>query len=286
MAVPADTWLELMGREYLGDFIPQGGGAVRFVVAEADVLDRVAHGLRGRAAACRLECVQLDGATARLHMLQNVVFAVAAVLPWQRLLQARLEHLVADAGHRWPEPGRRVLLPALAEANGVAAHLLRRDLTQALSGAIWRAARLALDFRHAAIVLLEALLTGEDAALAEAVMGWLHGTLRGIGPLRQAQIARRIGRQNARAMLMSLCHWVRECGEAGVLLLLDIRRLHRERRANRTMRHHIRGWITQWDMLRLQGQAAAIEHGTVRSNYRETSDLDEPPVAAGDDFAP
>lgn len=50
-----------------------------------------------------------------------------------------------------------------------------------------------------------------------------------------------------------------------------------ERRANRTMRHHIRGWITQWDVLRLQGRAAALEHGTVAVNYAETGDLDEPP---------
>ena len=48
-----------------------------------------------------------------------------------------------------------------------------------------------------------------------------------------------------------------------------------ERRANRTMRHHIRGWITQWDVLRLQGRAAELEHGTVAVNYAETKDLDE-----------
>lgn len=48
-----------------------------------------------------------------------------------------------------------------------------------------------------------------------------------------------------------------------------------ERRANRTMRHHIRGWITQWDVLRLQGRAAGLEHGTVAVNYAETEDLDE-----------
>lgn len=231
MAIPADLWLELMGREYLDGFISRGGGAVRFAVAEADVLDRVIKGLRDWAAVRECECVQLDVAATRLHMLQNVVFAVAAALPWERLVQGRLERLVAAAGHRWPEPGKPVLLPALAEANGVAAHLLRRDLTQAISREIWQDSRLMMDFRHAVIALLEARLTGEDAALAEAVMAWLGGTLRSIGQLRQAQVGRRIGRQNARAVLMSLCHWVRQCGGSGVLLLLDIRQLHRERRA-------------------------------------------------------
>ena len=50
-----------------------------------------------------------------------------------------------------------------------------------------------------------------------------------------------------------------------------------ERRANRTMRHHIRGWITQWDVLRLQGRSTALELGTVATNYGETQDLAEAP---------
>lgn len=230
MAISADIWLDLMRREYFSDFIPAGGGAVRFAVADDAVLGRLADGLRGHASANGLNVVQLDLAAARLHMLQNVVFSVASALPWDRLLQARLESLVASAGYRWPEPGRTVLLAELAEANGVAAHLLRRELMQALSRDIWQDAALTQDFRNAMIALLEARLTGEDAPLAEAVMDWLRGTLRGIGQVRGAQIGRRIGRQNARATLMSLCRWVRGCGGVGVLLVLDIRRLHRERR--------------------------------------------------------
>jgi hypothetical protein len=229
MAIAAEVWLEVMQREYLGDFIQAGGGAVRFAVAEAAELDRLGAGLSERAAASGLEVVHIDVAQVRLHMLQNVVFALAAALPWPRLLQTRLEALVGGAGYRWPEPGKPMALPALAEANGVAAHLLRRDLTQALTREIWQDAALTQDFRNAMIALLQARLD-EDAALTEAVMGWLHGTLRGVGSLRAAQIGRRIGRQNARAVLMSLCRWVRDCGGKGLLLLLDIRQLHRERR--------------------------------------------------------
>jgi len=231
MAIPADIWLDLMGREYLGDFIPAGGGAVRFAVAEAAMLNRLVHGLRRRAVAAGIETVHLDLANLRLHMLQNVVFAIADALPWEQLLQTRLETLVAGAGYRWPEPGRRLPLSVLADANGVATHLLKRDLTQALSREIWQDPLLTQDFRNAMIALLEHRLTGEDAALADAVAGWLRGTLRGIGQLKAAQIGHRIGRQNARATLMSLCHWVRGCGIGGILLVLDIRQLHRERRA-------------------------------------------------------
>ena len=231
MAVDLASWLDVIGREYLTSFVPEGGGAVRFAVAEADTLARVGEGLRRRAEAGGLHVVTLDVAATRLHMLQTVVFALAASLPWDRLLQARLEAMVATTGYAWPRPGQPVLLPELAEANGVATHLLRRELMQALSREVWEEPRLTLDFRYAMIALLDARLSGEAAGLSDAVMSWLQGTLRTLGQVKQAQIGRRIGRQNARAVLMSLCHWVRLCGGAGSLLLIDIRQLHRDRRA-------------------------------------------------------
>jgi hypothetical protein len=231
VSITPDTWLDVMGREYLASFVPEGGGAVRFVVGDANMLTRVSDGLRSQASAAGLQAVTLDVAVTRLHMLQTVVFALVDALPWDRLLQIRLEALVASAGYRWPEPGQPVLLPALAEANGVAAHLLRRDLVQALSREVWNEPRLTLDFRYAMIALLDARLSGEEAVLADSVMSWLRGTLRALGQVKQAQIGRRIGRQNARTVLMSLCHWVRLCGAPGVVLLIDIRQLHRERRA-------------------------------------------------------
>jgi hypothetical protein len=243
MAVAGETWLALMRAEYFADFIPAGGAAVRFVVvADGAAFDRLAADLAAAAGQAGLLVVSVDLATTRLQLLQNLVFAVAAALPWERLLQRRLEALVAAAGYRWPAPGQRLDLPALAAANEVAAHLLWRDLTQALSREIWRDAGLTQDFRNAMIVLLQARLSGEDGALAASVMDWLHGRLRSLAPLKPARIGRRIDRRTARATLMSLCRWLRACAAApgadaggaeagGLLLLLDIRRLHRERRA-------------------------------------------------------
>lgn len=230
MTIAADVWLEVIGQEYLDDFILRGGGAVRFAVAEGGgILDHVAGRLQEHSAASGFEFISIDLAATRLHMLHNVVFAIAQALPWERLLRIRLQALVTGAGYRWPETEDVALLPALAELNDVAVHLLRRDLTQALSRDIWQDNQLTLDFRYAMIALLDARLTG-DEMIADAVLAWLQGTLRSIGQLKSAQVGRRIGRQNARGVLMSLCHWVRQCGGAGIVLVLDIRQLHRERR--------------------------------------------------------
>jgi hypothetical protein len=48
-----------------------------------------------------------------------------------------------------------------------------------------------------------------------------------------------------------------------------------ERHARRTMRHHIRGWITQWDVLRLLGRTTEVEHGIIAANYAESAELGE-----------
>jgi hypothetical protein len=55
-----------------------------------------------------------------------------------------------------------------------------------------------------------------------------------------------------------------------------------ERRTNRTMRHHIRGWITQWDVQRLQGRTTGVAFATIPPNYAESQDLNEtaPPADA------
>jgi hypothetical protein len=50
-----------------------------------------------------------------------------------------------------------------------------------------------------------------------------------------------------------------------------------ERRANRTMRHHIRGWITRWDVLRVQGIASDLIVTTADTDYGEDASLTEAP---------
>lgn len=49
------------------------------------------------------------------------------------------------------------------------------------------------------------------------------------------------------------------------------------RQANRTMRHHIRGWITQWDMLRIAGIRANVVETVSMSDYTEDERLTETP---------
>jgi hypothetical protein len=49
-----------------------------------------------------------------------------------------------------------------------------------------------------------------------------------------------------------------------------------ERTSSRTMRQYIKGWITQWDLLRLGGGDVVLVDGSIPSNYAEDAMLAEP----------
>ena len=49
-----------------------------------------------------------------------------------------------------------------------------------------------------------------------------------------------------------------------------------ERTSSRTLRQYIKGWITQWDLLRLEGGDVVLVSGTIASNYAEDATLAEP----------
>lgn len=56
-----------------------------------------------------------------------------------------------------------------------------------------------------------------------------------------------------------------------------------ERTSSRTMRQYIKGWITQWDLLRLAGGSAALVDDSIATNYTEDGTLAEPPALDDDE---
>ena len=112
----------------------------------------------------------------------------------------------------------------LAQHFGVDADALARSRNQWFSRDLWEDAALAQDFRVAMLRLCLARLEPDTHDRADSpVLPWLRGEKIGLGELRQYDIAARINRNNARAMLISLCHFLRKAGIHGLLLTLDLR---------------------------------------------------------------
>lgn len=228
MAVRREEWLRLIDDEYLRGFISEGGAAVKFaVLATPEDATQLLAELGQLAARYRLACATVDSASSKLHMIQDVFFAIARQIDWPATAQRFIEALCRDNGYTWPHPGEAVPIAELAEANGVDAILLRREVNQWLTRRIMRDTAMAQEFRIAMTRLCQDRLApvGGGSDHVTPVLEWLRGELHAIGALRSAAIYHKITRHNARSMLRSLGHWLRLCGDRGLLLTLDIRRL-------------------------------------------------------------
>jgi hypothetical protein len=158
-------------------------------------------------------------------MAQELFFALVRVLPWDGLLQRYLEELFARHEHPWPRPGTALGTNELAEAFEIAPGIMTRHRDQWLSRDLWDDPRLARDFRAAMIALCLSRLDPRDGDddVNTPVHQWLRGEKPPLSTLRTFDITARINRMNARAMLISLCHFLRKAGAAGLLLTLDLR---------------------------------------------------------------
>jgi hypothetical protein len=220
-----DQWLQTVEQEYFAEYLPEGGAAAKFVVGDSPALARLVPAAGTLAARHGMLSVHLNAGATRLHMLQDVFFAIAGALPWDELVQRYLEALFSRNGYPRSQPWGALSMAALAREFGVAANLLARSRDQWLSHDLWEDPHLAQDFRAAMLRLCLARLepTDPDEGDASPVAQWLRGEKIGLALLRQYDIAARISRTNARAMLISLCHWLRKAGPKGLLLTLDLR---------------------------------------------------------------
>jgi hypothetical protein len=225
MAVPAHEWLELIEREYLTDYIVAGGAAVKFAIGDAHQLEIVARVLQLLSERHGLAYVAIDAATTRLHMIQDVFFAIARAFDWDAMAQCFVESLFERTGYEWPRPGEAVPIQDVAERNRLDVTLLRREFRQWLTAEVMQDTEMTQDFRIGMTQLCLQRLEPEDAQLGitTPVLQWLRGELRRVGALKQTFITARITRHNARAMLRSLCRWLRLCGQQGLCATLDIR---------------------------------------------------------------
>ena len=227
MAVPAAEWFDLIEREYLGDFVTAGGAAVKFAVGDEIELASLRRQLSELSERHDLTYVHIDAAATRLHMIQDVFFAIARTLDWDAIAQHFVEGLFDRQGYEWPRLGEAVPVQEVAERNGVAVTLLRRSFHQWLTAEIMHDPEMSQDFGVAMTQLCLLRLGPADTqpGVTAPVREWLRGELRRIGELKGTLITAKITRHNGRAMLRSLCRWLRLCGRRGICVALDIRQL-------------------------------------------------------------
>src|SRR6266700_6459450 len=115
MAVAVDEWLARLEQEYVSKFIAGGGSTVKFVVADESQLTIVAGELANLSQQHNLAYVPIDASTTKLHMIQDVFFAIARALDWNAMAQHFVEALFCRKGYEWPRPGEAVPIEEMAE---------------------------------------------------------------------------------------------------------------------------------------------------------------------------
>ena len=112
---PAE-WLGVIEREYFKDFLHAGGAAAKFVIGDEAAQEEIQTECAVLARRHGLLHAHLSAAETKLHMAQEMFFALVRVLPWDGLLQRYLEELFSRHEHPWPRTGTALSTAELADA--------------------------------------------------------------------------------------------------------------------------------------------------------------------------
>jgi len=227
MAIPLADWVDLTKHEYFRLFIADRGCAVKFIIGDSALLGAAESRIADLARDRLLPVVRVDAADTRLHMIQDVFFAIARNIDWDMLAQRWIEGVFRANQYTWPRPGQSVPLQEVAQSNNVDPALLRRQVLQWLTQHLMNESLLTQDFRSAMSNLCMRRLEPTDTEAIPPVIEWLRGDLRTIGAVRDIPISARITRHNGRAMMRSLCRWLRLTQSRGFVVFLDLRQVSR-----------------------------------------------------------
>lgn len=218
-------WTEILSKEYLSSFIPEGGSGVKIVVpagSDTPVIEPLLQAAREAG----LVVAVVDASKTRVDRLDQVFTAVAQQLDWRQMAAHVRERAVLESNYQVPAE-----LPwtfeTIAQANGgIASHFVRSAMERWFSEHVFRDFKMTQDFRMAmSFLCFEPMTTSVpgDSPIVEGIIEWLRGELHLIAAVRPAQIFQRVARHNARDLFLSLSHWVQVAGHNGLMVVIDIR---------------------------------------------------------------
>jgi len=223
-------YAEFIAGEYLSTYVAEGGAAIRFVVTGDDDVTRRWHaGLARATAATGGHYVGVDAAGTKLSMVDHLYAAVARELDWSDLVGRTLTAAWAELG--LPADGEPTVA-AVALRHDVDAREAARSIRRQLESTLLADTALAREFRLAVLRLCQAELGTGDVVDQErdAVLAWLRVEPVALRALRSATLHSRVGRHNARSLLLSLAAWRHGLTGTALVLDLDLTRLAVSRR--------------------------------------------------------
>ncbi len=254
--IALDDWLEAIDREYLSDFIGAGGAAVKFAVANEDRRPALRQALKSRGESLGYLFVDLDATTCRVHMPQDLFFGMARKINWRVLARRVVLSFLAEEGFGTEGIDARepCMIDAVIAENGSGRDYIGHVLRPYLENRIFRNADLSKAFRDAMLHLCRHEIQNTAGVVeypGQPLLNWLTGEDGRIGQLRDYQIRTRIDRTTARYFLESTCHWIRQAGYPGMIILLDNSRVTIARNPRDGLRYYTKAMtLDHYEVLR------------------------------------
>ena len=229
MSAPMELidWLDATTSNYLEDFVPAGGSAVKFAVAMGEVsTSEITFGVAERAQGLGFLTATVDSSHVKIGSIERVLCAISEQIDLYDLIDKLIVNLMADQHWIAPVPGPEPLAERLAASNGVDAASIALLVRPALVERIFRSDQIAQDMRTAVMGLAnERLVGGDSMVTAFSTIGeWLTGTLNKISSVRNYQIHSKVNRSNARFLFESLLQVIKLAGIPGLVVTIDISR--------------------------------------------------------------
>ncbi len=251
-SIPIQEWLGFIDSEYLSTFVKDGGASVKFAVTPEESKPELYRSLKARCEELDYVFVELDAVTSRVHMPQDLFFALAKQIDWQLLAQRMVRRLAEEKGFRVDgvavADANDNIYSSLARANGSEATLVLQEIRPEIVSRVMRNQRMARDFKVAMYHYCTSLDGGESR---QPLLDWLTGVNTRISNVRPFSIRTSINRTTARHYIESALYWVRHAGHAGTALLIENSRVTLARRPKDGSRYYTRAMtIDHYELLR------------------------------------
>lgn len=254
--ITTDEWLEVVDREYLSTFIKNGGAAVKFAVAGEDRRPLLREALKPRCEGLNYVFVMLDAVMCRVHMPQDIFFALASQLDWRLLARQLILRLLAEKDYQVEgvDPGDATnIVDAVARDNDLDPQFILPELRLKLQDEVFKNPNMARAFRVAMTHLcrMERETRAQEDYAGKPLLDWLTGTNTRISNVRPFQVHTPINRTTARYFIESTLYWVRRAGYSGTVILLDNSRVTVPRNPRDGQRYYTRAMtMDHYEVLR------------------------------------
>ena len=214
-----DAWVD----NYLAEFVPSGGAAVKVVSVKDALRPKLEREIRDATSEVGFAFASVRAERGeRLHLVQSLFWAIARQLPWE-LAARRYARLVVEAAGYEFDPSYRTIA-ALAEANGLDVVQMDKPIARALRTLVLQNPKYSRNVKRAILALVSGAIDidGIGKIKSAVAQAWFKGEPVELKRLKEYHISNRIARNNARNLLYEVSAWFAEAGYAGVAVYCDM----------------------------------------------------------------